>query len=368
MFRSKAAVIAALAVFSTLVLALVVFSGSIDFSPSSNAAPPSKYTLEISKPTTMSKCGRCHDSLDAWENPGLIFNHPAHLKRGFACKACHVVFAHQADGSIVKPTMDICYDCHSLRHAEKGLVAGEECSLCHPTDFNLKPANHTNEFVDKTHPEWALKDMKYCLMCHRRPFCQTCHSDEGIMSANHEEKQMWQGEHGKQEEGTAGCNICHAQKYCDDCHKTTLPHDQTWVEVHRDAPAEAMANCTMCHKRDEYCSDCHHAGVGGGLLVQRNCIKCHPDYLKSLFDIQKKSLAVHKAHFELTQTKPYKCGVCHDKEQTKGVGCFSFDLCKMCHGKMRLGKPIAKWDVNSGELCMRCHQGQPGQTPVRSPF
>ena len=368
MFGSKARVITVLATFSAMVLMLVVFSGSKHLSPSSKAAPAPKYTLEISEPTTMSKCGRCHDNLDAWKNPGLIFNHPAHLKRGFACKACHLTFAHQADGSVVKPTMDICYDCHSLRHAEKGLVAGEECSLCHPKGFNLKPVNHTAEFVDRTHTEWAIKDVKYCLMCHKRTFCQDCHVEQGIMPVSHKQKQMWQGEHGKQEEGTEGCNVCHAQKYCDDCHKTSLPHNESWVEAHGKASDEAMANCIMCHKKDEYCSDCHHAGVAGSLLVQKNCTKCHPEYFKSLFDIGRKSLAVHKAHFELTQTEPYKCGVCHNKEQTKGVGCFSFDLCKMCHGKLRLGKPIAKWDVNSGELCMRCHQGEPGKTPIRSPF
>lgn len=357
-----------LASISAAVFLIVLFNGTKSNSSSSKAAPSSKYLLQITAPVTMAKCSRCHDNLDAWKNLGLIFNHPVHLERGFACKACHFDFPHRPDGSVVKPPMDVCYDCHSLRHSEKGLVAGEECGLCHPPGFNLKPANHTPEFVGQTHPERATSDVKYCVMCHKREFCQRCHLRRGIEPTNHQEQQMWRGKHGKQEEGVEGCSVCHAQPFCDDCHKTQIPHAETWVEQHSDSSPEAMANCSACHRQDDYCSDCHHAGVANNLLIQENCVRCHPEYLKSLFDIKKKSYSVHKAHFDLTQTKPYECKVCHSKEYTKGVGCFSFDLCKMCHGKLRLGKPIAKWNVDTGELCARCHQGEPGKTPTRSPF
>jgi len=368
--KSKARIVAVLALVSTAGFLLVIVGSLKNISPSLKAAPipSSRYALEISEPVAMSKCGRCHSDLDAFKNPAIIFKHDVHLSRGFACKACHIIFSHRPDGSIVKPPMEVCYDCHSLRHAEKGLVAGEECALCHPKGFNLKPANHTHEFAEREHPELAYQDFKYCLMCHKRDFCQKCHTEEGIEPLNHRQRQMWRGEHGKQEEGVVSCTVCHVQNYCDDCHKTELPHAETWVQQHSKAPMEAMANCTMCHRQDKYCSDCHHASVANNLLVQENCVKCHPEYMKSLFDQTTKAMAVHKAHFDLTQTKPFQCKVCHSKDYTKGVGCFSFDLCKMCHGKMRLGKPVAKWDVNSGELCGRCHQGEPGRTPVRSPF
>ncbi len=326
-------------------------------------AMPNPKVLELTGPVYLSKCTPCHRNLDAWKNPGLIFNHPVHLERGFECKACHLVFAHQPGGKIVKPPMEVCYECHSLRHSENGLVASEECDFCHPSDFNLKPANHTNEFEASEHKERAKKDLKYCLMCHKRKtFCAPCHTSKNAKTEPHKSP-AWEQAHGKQDlQELQACNICHNDEFCTECHKTPMPHPVLWVgdhnmgfkQISRGEFETLKDDCNICHKDRSYCQNCHHK-FENNLLLQENCDSCHEEYKMPFVTIARKGFKIHKAHFHLTQTAPYECEKCHSllPEFPKGTGCFPFEVCFQCHGVRKDDKLVAKW--YGEDLCYFCH-------------
>ncbi len=335
-------------------------------------APPDPTVLELTGPVYLSKCTPCHKNLDAWKNPGLIFNHPVHLKRGFECKACHTLFAHQPGGKIVKPPMDVCYECHSLRHVntkinQNVVVASEDCSFCHPSDFNLKPANHTDEFVASKHKEQAKANLKYCVMCHeRKSFCASCHTSNDVKTEPHKSP-AWEQAHGKQTpEGLSTCSVCHNDAFCTECHETAMPHPILWAGEHSgDFQGITQVqfdklkdDCNICHKDRSYCQDCHHK-FENNLLLQENCDSCHEEYKAPFVTITNKGFKIHKAHFHLTQTEPYNCGKCHDllAQFPKGTGCFPFEVCFQCHGKRKDGKLIAKW--YGEDLCYFCHGKAP---------
>jgi len=321
-------------------------------------AKPNPEILEMTGPVTLSKCSPCHLNLDAWKNPGLIFNHPVHLKRGFECKACHLEFAHQAGGKIVIPPMDVCYECHSLRHSDNGMVASEECSYCHPPDFNLKPGNHTAEFEASKHKERATKDLKYCLTCHKRKeFCAPCHTAKNAKTEPHKSK-GWEQTHGRQEPGQLqACYICHDDPFCMECHKTPMPHPVLFVGSHAKYK-EQKQDCYICHKDRSECQNCHHK-FENNLLLQENCDGCHAEYKQPFVTITNKGFKIHKAHFQLTQTAPYDCAKCHDllSKFPKGTGCYPFEVCFQCHGIRKDGRLIAKWWGE--DLCYFCHGKKP---------
>ncbi len=315
---------------------------------------PNPKVLELTGPVYLSKCSPCHRNLDAWKNPGLIFNHPVHLKRGFECQSCHLIFAHQPGGKIMKPPMDVCYECHGLRHSENGLVASEDCSFCHPQDFNLKPANHITDFVESKHKDRAKTDLKYCLMCHKRKtFCAPCHTSKDVKTEPHKSP-GWEQAHGKQDpDQLKACNVCHNDAFCIECHKTPMPHPVLWVGGHADYK-EMKEDCNICHKDRSYCQNCHHQ-FENNLLLQENCDRCHAEYKAPFVTISNKGFKIHKAHFHLTQTSPYNCAKCHSllDKFPKGTGCYPFEVCFQCHGQRRNGKLIAKW--YGEDLCYFCH-------------
>jgi len=314
-------------ILSTSIISIAVLTVIFTLHPiaAETKPQPNPKIIELTGPVYLSKCVPCHRNLDAWKNPGLIFNHPVHLKRGFQCKACHLVFAHQLGGKIVKPPMDVCYDCHSLRHSEKGLVASEDCGFCHPKDFNLKPPNHTGEFEASKHKERAKTDVKYCMQ--------------------------------EYPEGLEACIICHDDAFCTKCHVTAMPHPILWAGTHKEAKAY-KADSSICHADRTFCQNCHHK-FEHNLLVQENCDRCHPEYKIPFVAISNKGFKIHKAHFELTQTTPFDCPACHSlfNKFPKGTGCYSFEVCFQCHGIRKDGRLIAKWWGE--DLCYFCHGKRP---------
>lgn len=317
---------------------------------------------QVSGPVTLSNCSRCHPNLDGFKNPILIFNHWVHFKHGIRCQACHMSFAHGRNGKTARPPMEVCYACHGLRHSSQGLVAPENCDACHPKSFNLMPANHTAGFRAGAHKKRAKVDLLYCKMCHLQGFCQKCHIAKRALPSNHKDAVRWRQRHGKQQtpEELNSCKICHAKSFCNQCHGTGVPHPENWIKVHRHASKPAMAKCEQCHGKQEFCQNCHHSGVWNGLLIKERCVRCHSVYKSVVFEIGSKPHAIHRAHFDMTKTEPFMCKACHNKQYPKGQGHYALELCKTCHGRERLGKLIAKWGVDNGEICMICHQGVRG--------
>lgn len=317
--------------------------------------------VEIGSKINQASCVPCHPDMDLFRNKGLIFRHVIHLSRGVECQACHEKYPHLPGGKTLRPTMESCYNCHGIVHGYNGEIAKSNCGACHPKGFKLVPSSHTKTWKLKWHRSDVKKDPAYCQMCHTRSLCERCHSIKKVKPADHKKREIWRRYHGKVTSDLSRCEICHKEKMCMGCHKTEIPHQVIWVSRHNKDGKKVGARCRMCHYERGYCSDCHHVRSLERRLVLATCIKCHPVLRKKPSIVRRsgplaKGLLLHKYHFEMTKTKPFKCGVCHAGSIQKGKGCFSFALCYKCHGKYENGKLIAKW--GGRELCYRCHPNQ----------
>lgn len=327
-------------------------------------ALPQDIIISPAMPVTISQCLRCHNNLDAFKNPNLIFRHEVHLGRGIRCEVCHTEFPH-VPGLVVKPSMTVCYNCHGAVHSKQGRVAPAECSLCHPAGFSKTPASHTSGFKAKDHRVEAKKDSFSCLTCHKEDSCARCHTEKSVKPRDHlnirkQISPQWKKSHGTQRDA-GNCTICHNETtFCKNCHKTDVPHPTQWQEEHKLVARPMRVDCRVCHRSREECSDCHHQFKGSTLLVASNCTSCHDDYKRTLSDlirapkgVRSGGILVHRSHFEMTKTEPFECDECHARAGKIERGYFSADLCYSCHGRMRGGSLIAKW--GGQELCYRCH-------------
>jgi hypothetical protein len=94
-----------------------------------------------------------------------------HLDTRNACEACHRGLEESdAVSAANMPQMADCLVCHSQ------IDNPFSCEKCHAKDANLKPANHTADFLD-THTSGKLGlDKTTCAVCHGRRFrCLGCH-------------------------------------------------------------------------------------------------------------------------------------------------------------------------------------------------
>ncbi|MDA1315509.1 MAG: cytochrome c3 family protein [Acidobacteria bacterium] len=94
-----------------------------------------------------------------------------HLDTNDACQACHRGVEETGLATAAHlPRMSDCLVCHSK------VDNPFSCEKCHLEGINLRPADHTREFVD-LHPTGKLEfDKQTCLPCHGRNFgCMGCH-------------------------------------------------------------------------------------------------------------------------------------------------------------------------------------------------
>lgn len=367
MSKKKNSRLIKLFLLGTLLLILAVLGGGAALLNNEvggkKAAPPP--SIIITPFVTVSQCTPCHGgNLDAFKNPILIFRHDVHLDRGIRCAACHTEFAH-AVGKTFKPSMTVCYNCHNQSHSGQGMVASGACNLCHPPGFRQVPASHTPQFRAGGHKTDAAADNSFsCTTCHPdESFCVRCHTARKAKPADHGKKaaevKKWKKEHGLARDD-GNCSICHDDKFCTTCHITPMPHPTEWQKDHRLTARVNKRDCRVCHESREECSECHHQFKGTTVLTAKSCTSCHEDYKESLttlitrpVGIRDKGIIIHRAHFEMTRTDPFTCDECHDRKYVTAKGCFGFELCYTCHGRMRGGSLIAKW--GGQELCYRCH-------------
>lgn len=323
------------------------------------AVPP---YISVSPFVSASQCALCHGSnIDGFSNPILYFKHDPHLTRGIRCLVCHNGFPHKPGGT-EKPSMTVCYSCHNLPHSDQGIVASGACAYCHPKGYGNAPVSHVPEFKAGKHKDSALVDPFPCLTCHNADMCARCHTDRKVKPSDHQDALKWRRDHGiKRDKG--GCELCHTKSFCVSCHVTPMPHPAVWEGEHRTNAKALKQDCKICHADTEKeCSSCHHQFKGDTLLTQTSCESCHDDYKAPLSQLiwaepmqaRSAGIIIHKAHFEMTKTDPFECDECHNQKLIGTAGCFSFDLCYTCHGKLRGGSLIAKW--GGQELCYRCHR------------
>lgn len=106
------------------------------------------------------------DSRQYLSDPGHI---RSQLNTTNACLACHRgIDQSDAVGKAYFPQMADCLVCHNK------IAPPDSCAFCHGGDANLKPATHTNDWLDKhTNKAWEKGS---CAVCHGRRFtCLGCH-------------------------------------------------------------------------------------------------------------------------------------------------------------------------------------------------
>jgi hypothetical protein len=209
-------------------------------------------------------CSDCHGDLDRslrkGENPILLFTHEQHFGIGVSdCGACHVANTHEPD-RINRPTMVMCFQCHTL---EEGMGPPGACSLCHPKDLDPEPRTHlAAAWPTAAHAEAALRDPFDCATCHQQSWCDRCHGlrlphPAGFQERPHAEAFF---------EDPALCDRCHPRAplvrrdACDRCHHPQGPEATTWIAWHPETVASRGAEgCFGCHAT-ETCRTCHREG------------------------------------------------------------------------------------------------------------
>jgi hypothetical protein len=314
--------------------------------------------------------------LDAYVPGRVIFAHATHLQKAFKCVDCHTTFAHGPD-TTARPSMPTCYQCHGLTHAMRGLVATEKCVDCHPSDFVLRPTDHTADFVKKTHKVTANTSPEQCAMCHAADFCTACHQGRPktrggpnrpqVIPADHL-LQPFAVQHGKDFLAQKGaCGSCHDSPSCERCHSTPMPHPADWTASHALATDLNAQDCKVCHPQQQTCQECHHQTLRGAELILKNCVVCHPQMAALPATAVKPSgLAEHAVHFAVAKKlgKPYRCEKCHvgfgyQPVQPVGVApslSQGHDLrsCYDCHGALDYRNVLIA-PYPGSQLCRRCH-------------
>lgn len=95
-----------------------------------------------------------------------------HLDTKNPCQACHRGL-ESSTGVLAKshfPNMEDCLVCHNK------IDAPFSCSQCHLEGQNLRPANHSSDFLDKHTTGRLQLDKTTCASCHGKRFtCLGCH-------------------------------------------------------------------------------------------------------------------------------------------------------------------------------------------------
>jgi nitrate/TMAO reductase-like tetraheme cytochrome c subunit len=247
---------------------------SLPINPESELAMNTKYMTE-------DRCTQCHTSnRRLTPSKGIIIDHAAHSKAGVTCTQCHNRIAHDETGlKLTKGSrphedfmkMEACFRCHDLEGKKKAAGA---CKLCHPADFELRPAGHsvpgfyTKYGTSTGHAKAAKADTsgRYCSSCHvRSKFCDGCH---GMPVPHPADFTKTHGPAGKK--SPALCANCHAKgaataqglEFCNACHHKQGDPGKPWIPQHFVVVAQQGANgCFICHN-PTFCAHCHVEGLG----------------------------------------------------------------------------------------------------------
>ena len=102
---------------------------------------------------------------------GKVGDTRRHLNTENACAACHRGLGETDMATAANlPQMSDCLVCHNR------IDNPFSCETCHLEGVNLKPANHTEDFLDRHTTGKLGLDKTTCLPCHGKNFtCMGCH-------------------------------------------------------------------------------------------------------------------------------------------------------------------------------------------------
>jgi len=208
-------------------------------------------------PMTDDHCLQCHDpNRKATSGFRILIDHAEHAKRNGSCISCHVRVGHPiATRGNPLSLMGQCFTCHGTGPKAK---APANCTLCHPSDYELKPASHKDAKWQRTHGKVALTDRKQCTMCHEQSFCNDCH---GVKMPHPDGWEKGPTGHAVvAETNRQVCNQCHGARpdMCTMCHHEAYqPTQGTWVQQHYQQVQQKGAEyCVECHA-PVFCVQCH---------------------------------------------------------------------------------------------------------------
>ena len=362
-----------------IVLILLIFSGVGMAKSKSKAMLKSEKIpkINISLPVTMSKCAPCHDTLDRQYYKTVRIPHYLHFKKGVPCQACHNTNLPHDKGTLNKPLMRACFNCHGLNHGPKGLMAPTKCSVCHPADFNLVPKNHTAEWKAFGHKNEDAQSKRQCALCHqgKRNTCNTCHKDVKNLPMTLRKKIKPKIKTSLKHYAVDKAGPVSISK-CNPCHNNWDRVEYEKVRFYHQKHFARGVKCFFCHEsfphrrgyivkpKMKQCFTCHSTehGPGGDQLAPGNCLTCHRVKFKQLRPDFHTTAFMGGGHKTLAKKERSLCGECHRQS-----------FCDNCHqlSKDSIPHPLG-WRTKHGTVavaksagatkdtfaCFNCHKPQ----------
>jgi hypothetical protein len=255
--------------------------GELYLTVTNNFRLPLNGESELSLEMDPKQCTQCHGSNRAYTpSEGIIIDHVVHADNDVSCTVCHNRVAHREDFELQlkdpksgEPnrkhadfmTMTACFRCHS-QEAE-GIAPGA-CEACHPTDFELKPANHFEAgFYQRGGESAGHAELAKEALAEAGESTASAEPATGTVETASFEASG--GAHGGGEirsiEEIFYCGTCHAERFCTDCHGVPMPHPAGFTKGHGDVGRKRPAVCANCHAKGEataagteFCNSCHH--------------------------------------------------------------------------------------------------------------
>ncbi|MHB1342041.1 MAG: cytochrome c3 family protein [Coriobacteriia bacterium] len=245
-------------------------------------------------------CVQCHSLSTRTINPsaGIIIDHDVHTEAGVTCPTCHNRVAHpEEDVEYTLPgdekhenwmQMEACFRCHTLTGTSAFEPAAPgACAACHPSDFDLKPADHDAA-------GW------YALYGESKGHASAAKAETSrVAQAKVDAETLAEVEHAAGPDlppaATVNyCETCHTSSFCEDCHGGPMPHPADFTTTHGDAGRASPQTCGRCHARSAaeakaagFCNACHHPASAPGRVWQTQhdevvgatggqpCFECH---------------------------------------------------------------------------------------------
>jgi len=205
-------------------------------------------------------CRSCHaDTNKTVVNKNIRINHTAIVKANYACTECHSTVVHGK--AVPNPrisSMDKCVGCHAAGRP------GADCKICHVENVGQIDRTFKGPWQITHSKEWrklhGMGDVKSCQVCHSSDFCLMCHS----VTMPHPDS--WLNIHGDEaRKSRQGCLKCHQESLCNSCHQIEMPHPATFLEAHpRIVGKSGTKVCYSCHQK-QGCDRCHAQHIHPGL-------------------------------------------------------------------------------------------------------